>query len=180
MFEGDDLLRLTPILKKIAGIALKLLGLLFVAFIVSCEWYYLPIGAGAVRQVDDLVDPYSYNPAVPGSHRQDLPARVTITIDGLTATFFKGTVKYNQLVALLHRFRNGEITEDPNISESFTTYSRCGQIVVNSFGIPFHFGVYRFCANPNYYWVLVPIPSGMGGLQFADDGKLIKLLKDPH
>jgi hypothetical protein len=159
---------IVTILKKIAITALKMFGVLFLLFIIAMNWYELPIGKGAVDKIYALVNPDAYS--------NELPSRVEITIDGATATFYIGTPTYNQFVNLLRRVLAEQSRSDET---GLMPDLQCGEMVVHSFGIPFHFRVYRSSPNHNYYWIRVPCPSGMTFAEFYDDGKLLSLIHNP-
>jgi len=154
-------------LKKLAIGTFKVFCIFFVLVIVAFDWYELPIGDGALRKIGALLDPDAYS--------KDLPSRVGITIDGVTATFYKGTPTYNQFITLLRRVRADQLP-----SEEFNVFpDTCGEMVVHSFGIPFHFRLYRSTTKHNYYWLEVPNSTGMEPLEIADDGKLLTLIHNP-
>jgi len=145
--------------------------LLVVGFFILIDYSDLPIIHGAIQSVYACLDP--------GFYSKDLPNQVGMKMDGKTVAFHKGTPAYNQFVTLLQRRRTLAMEKDWLMPPSFGTRLQCGELIIWSFGIAFHFPLYRSTENQNYYWIRVPCPSGMNFPDFYDNGKLLNLIHDP-
>jgi hypothetical protein len=157
--------------KELIKISIVTFILVMVGFFILIDYSDLPVIHGAIQSVYACLDP--------GFDSNELPNRASITRDGRTATFHKGTPAYNQFVTLLQRRRTLAMENDWPTPPSFGTRVRCGELTIWSYGIAFHFLLYNSTENQNYYWIRVPCSTGMRSLDFYDDGKLLKLIHDP-
>jgi hypothetical protein len=91
------------------------------------------------------------------------PSPITISIDGDKATFMRGTASYQQLVNLLRHGRSDKIVTQAGGYPNFSNGDQvCGRLIIPNFGIPFHFSLMRSKDNPNFYWIFMPKPNGLG------------------
>jgi hypothetical protein len=123
----------------------------------------------ATRQADALLGfndtPISY-----------LPEQVSITLDGSTATFYRGKPDYDEFIRLVGHPR---ITEALGPYPAFRTRAPCGRITIPYFMIHWHFQLYRSTANHNYLWVQLRKLTSPGRTYpvIIDDGQLSRLIR---
>jgi hypothetical protein len=101
----------------------------------------------------------------PKSSIADLPQQVTITVDGVTATYTQGTDAYDQLLALL-RLRHSDGAEEQAGPISTGSVSSCGQLTIRRFGLPFRCKLTRSTANPNYMRIAIPYANSNPDVHF--------------
>jgi len=118
---------------------------------------------------------------VPSAPVEDLPQQVSITIDGSTATFCKGTPDYDRLIELLRVARsNAGLPPSAGPYPYGGNRLLCGTLTIQFCWIPFHFNVYRSTENRNYLWIKIPKMNGYGNSlpMIIDDGRLFRLIHD--
>ena len=85
---------------------------------------------------------------------KELPNEVEITIDGTRAHFQKGSKSFDQLVTLLQDGHSQAAFASAGARPEFPGFHCvCGEMVIRSFGIPFHFRLIRSDVNKNYFWI---------------------------
>jgi hypothetical protein len=142
-----------------------IIGILVAAYVVSVRLY---IGAtkkvNAILSSQETVDP-------------DLPQEVSITLDGVKATFRSGNPRYSKFVNL---FGDRTITEALGPYPDFGTRSPCGELTVVYFAMGFHFPLYRSTVNHNFMWIRLRKLTSPGRTFpiLIDDGRLSQLIKD--
>ena len=92
----------------------------------------------------------------------ELPKQVTVTIDGATATYTRGTAAYKQLLVLL-RLRHSE--EVVQTAGSYPSGARvpCGELMIRHLGLPYRCKLSRSTGNPNYLSIAIPYGNGRPG-----------------
>ena len=108
-----------------------------------------------------------------------LPQEVTLTIDGDTATFTKGSDSYRSLLSLLRLIRSEDAVRQAG-PHPYTHGPRCGELVIRPLGVPFHCRLYRSTDNANYIAISIPYGNNRPGSAFPwllDNNKLGMLVR---
>lgn len=127
---------------------------------------------GATQKADALLSEGAEQPAP----AEALPQRVRLTLDGVMATFTKGSPAYDQLVHLL-----GRVTIESSMGPypAFSTRRPCGDLTIVYFAIPFRCQLYRSSVNPNFMWIRLRKLTSPGTTYptIVDDGRLLRLVQ---
>jgi hypothetical protein len=157
----------TRTVKRISAIVIVCIGL----SIILPELWSTIIVSGAVRDARALLDP--------NAPERVLPARVTVTFDGATATFHRGDTDYATLLSVLRAVRSPKALEAAGAYPSPVETVRCGDVAITSFAVRFHFLLSRSANNPHYLWLHLPHLNrgGFGLPLLIDDGRLAPLVQ---
>jgi len=129
----------------------------------------------AARKVRSLLSP--------SAPIEGLPQEVTLTIEGNTATFTKGSDSYGSLLSLLRSIHSEnarkEAGEPPLGDHKFT---RGGEFVVRHLGMPFRCRLYRSTTNTNYVQIAIPYGNNRPGhaLPWILDNNKLGMLVRSH
>ena len=139
---------------------------------VACSIEPSPLLGDVYDNAYALIDPRAPSKTV--------PHKLSITMDGFTATFCKGSPAYAQLFALLRMKRSDEEVSALGERPSIFPCLPCGEVTIPYFGIPFHFKLSRSTTNPNYLWIRLPHRNrgGTAIIPIIDDGRLLRLVQN--
>jgi len=151
------------------GILTVVLGCAALCYILSTKWNEIVV-VGAVRDARALLDP--------NAREGSLPAEVTLTLDGATATFHRGSADYATLLSALRTVDSPQAREAAGAMSPQSGRMRSGELAIRSFGVPFHFPLDRLVASPHYLRLRLPHldRAGFGYHTIIDDGRLGPLL----
>ena len=110
-----------------------------------------------------------------------LPRQVTVTIEGVTATYTQGTDAYEHLLGLLRLRHSDDAVEHAGSYPASASTASCGELVIRHLGLPFRCKLARSTVNPNYLRVAIPYGNGRPGYALPwiiDDNQLGKLVQN--
>ncbi|SRR6266446_1395945 len=152
--------------KKITRGVVLVIGIVF-ALAIAPEVVISTFSTSAAQKVRALLAPEAQVAA--------LPQQVTITVDGVTATYTKGTDAYEHLLALLRLRHSDDVVEQAGPYPASGSISSCGELAIRHLGLPFRCKLARSTINPNYLQIAIPYGNGRPGYALPwiiDDNRL--------
>ena len=114
------------------------------------------------------------------NHFNELPDKVELKIDGISAVFRRGSKPFDELVVLLHNGRSSKLLESTGRPIGFPDLGTAyGELVIQSYGMTSRFKIFRGKDNKNIYWIALPklTASGTGFPIFTADPRVVDLVK---
>ncbi len=113
----------------------------------------------------------------PQASASELPPQFSITLDGVHASFKRGSADYDQFLDLFHWCRSAEASIAAGPRPPFRSAVYCGELTIPYGGWPFSFKVLQSNVNDRYFWIAEPHALGTHFPGFHDDGRLMQFLR---